>query len=129
MALTPGNVADIATALAMLEVFAPARRLIADKAHDADRLRGWLKDREIEAVVPGHAARDVVYPLNPAKAGRLRQQSWDGPFCPLQLLTANLAGVSTQVQRTSLPYRENFLYLIRCGIVESTPRRRFLSSS
>ena len=26
-------------------------------------------------------------------------------------------------------YRENFLYLIRCGIVESVPRRRFLSSS
>lgn len=25
--------------------------------------------------------------------------------------------------------RENFLYLIRCGIVESVPRRRFLSSS
>jgi hypothetical protein len=29
----------------------------------------------------------------------------------------------------SRPYRENFLYLIRCGIVESVPRRRFLSSS
>lgn len=66
IALTPGNVADISMALPMLEAFAPTRRLIADKAYDADRLRGWLKDRGIEAVIPGRAARDVVYPLNRA---------------------------------------------------------------
>ena len=48
----------------MLEARAPARRLIADKAYDADRLRDWLQDRGIEPVIPGRAARAIVYPLN-----------------------------------------------------------------
>jgi len=48
----------------MLEVLAPTHRLIADKAYDADRLRGWLNERRIEAVIPGRASRDVAYPLN-----------------------------------------------------------------
>ena len=48
----------------MLEAMAPKRRLIADKAYDADRLRLWLRERGIEAVIPGRASRDVAYPLN-----------------------------------------------------------------
>ncbi len=48
----------------MLEALAPTKRLIADKAYDADRLRNWLGDRHIEAVIPGRAARDTVYPLD-----------------------------------------------------------------
>ena len=48
----------------MLEAFSPAKLLIADKAYDADRLRTWLQDKGIEAVIPGRAARAVVYPLN-----------------------------------------------------------------
>ena len=62
--MTPGNIADITMAFPMLEAFAPAKRLIADKAYDADRLRAWLHDKGIEAVIPGRAARAVVYPLN-----------------------------------------------------------------
>lgn len=50
----------------MLEVISPIRRLIADKAYDADRLRLWLDQRGIEAVIPGRASRDVTYPLNRA---------------------------------------------------------------
>ncbi len=42
----------------------PAKRLIADKAYDADRLRDFLGRQGIEAVIPGRAARNVVYPLN-----------------------------------------------------------------
>ncbi|HEX2365730.1 MAG TPA: IS5 family transposase [Bradyrhizobium sp.] len=64
VALTPGNIADITMAMPMLEALAPAQRLIADKAYDADRLRDWLQDKGIEAVIPGRAARAVVYPLN-----------------------------------------------------------------
>ena len=48
----------------MLEAIAPRRRLIADKAYDADKLRLWLRERGIEAVIPGRASRDVAYPLN-----------------------------------------------------------------
>ena len=62
--MTPGNIADITMAFPMLEAFAPAKRLIADKAYDADRLRAWLHDKGIEAVIPGRAARAVVYRLN-----------------------------------------------------------------
>ena len=62
--MTPGNIADITMALPILEALAPAKRLIADKAYDADRLRAWLQDKGIEAVIPGRAARAVVYPLN-----------------------------------------------------------------
>ena len=58
--------ADITMAMPMLEALAPAQRLIADKAYDADRLRDWLQGRGIEAVIPGRAARSVVYPLNRA---------------------------------------------------------------
>ncbi|WP_281349014.1 IS5 family transposase [Microvirga thermotolerans] len=66
VALTPGNVADITMAVPILEALAPTRRLIADKAYDADRLRTWLEDKSIEAVIPGRAARAVAYPLNRA---------------------------------------------------------------
>jgi transposase len=64
VALTPGNIADVTMAQPLLEALAPKRRLIADKAYDADHLRHWLKQRRIEAVIPGRAARDSVYPLN-----------------------------------------------------------------
>ena len=53
LVLTPGNIADISMAEPLLKAMAPKRRLIADKAYDADRLRDWLKARRIEAVIPG----------------------------------------------------------------------------
>jgi len=66
IALTPGNIADITMAMPLLVQIKPARRLIADKAYDADRLRDFLGRQGIEAVIPGRAARNVVYPLNRA---------------------------------------------------------------
>ncbi len=66
LALTPGNIADITMAQPLLEALAPAKRLIADKAYDADRLRQWLADRSIEAVIPARATRASVYPINKA---------------------------------------------------------------
>lgn len=36
VALTPGNIADISMAMPLLEALAPAKRLLADKAYDAD---------------------------------------------------------------------------------------------
>lgn len=71
LVLTPGNIAGITTANPLLEAMALKRRLIADKAYDADRLRSWLQLRRIEAVIPGRAARDAAYPLN-RKAYRRR---------------------------------------------------------
>jgi transposase len=63
-ALTPGNVADITIALPLLQSVAQSRRLIADKAYDADSLLRWLQDRRIKAVVPSTTTRTVSYPLD-----------------------------------------------------------------
>ena len=50
----------------MLEGIAPPRRLIADKAYDADKLRNWLKVHKIKAVIPSNATRNKPYPLDRA---------------------------------------------------------------
>jgi transposase len=65
-ALTPGNVADITMAVPLLEGMRRPRRLIADKAYDADSLRRWLKSRRIKAVIPSNASRNKPYPLDRA---------------------------------------------------------------
>jgi transposase len=63
-ALTPGNIADISMAIPLLEGIARPRRLIADKAYDADKLRNWLKAHRIKAVIPSNATRNTPYPLD-----------------------------------------------------------------
>ncbi len=57
IALTLGNIADISMAQLLLEAVAPTKRFFADKAYDADRLRQWLANRSIEAVIPAGATR------------------------------------------------------------------------
>ncbi|WP_367617087.1 transposase, partial [Teichococcus vastitatis] len=56
-ALTPGNIADISMALPLLGAVTAPRRLIADKAYDAESLRRWLRARRIKAVIPSTATR------------------------------------------------------------------------
>ncbi len=51
-------------ALPLLSASAPSKRLIADKAYDADSLRKWLAARRIKAVIPSTASRTVPYPLD-----------------------------------------------------------------
>src|SRR5260370_26375787 len=50
-ALTPGNIADITMAKPIVAAVAAPRRLIADKAYDAENFRNWLADRRIKAVI------------------------------------------------------------------------------
>jgi len=64
LALTPGNLGDIRMAVPLLERVAFPRRLIADKAYDADSLRDWLRARRVEAVIPSNATRHRPYPLD-----------------------------------------------------------------
>jgi transposase len=63
-ALTPGNIADISMAIPLLDGVSRPRRLIADKAYDADSVRNWLKRRTINAVIPSNATRNTPYPLD-----------------------------------------------------------------
>ena len=63
-ALTPGNVADISMAIPLLAAATVPRRLLADKAYDADSLRPWPKQRRVKVVIPSTATRTTPYPLD-----------------------------------------------------------------
>ncbi len=63
-ALTPGNVADITMAIPIMEGMPRPRRLLADRAHDADKFRTWLRRRRIEPVIPSTATRNRPWPLD-----------------------------------------------------------------
>ncbi len=81
-ALTPGNVADITMATPLLDALPASRRLVADKAYDAERLCDWLKSRRTKAVIPSTATRTVPYGLD-RKAYRRRNQI-ERLFCRLK---------------------------------------------
>jgi transposase len=49
--LTPGQASDIQGGRALLTQVPPMRQLIADKAYDADDLRGFLAAQGTEAVI------------------------------------------------------------------------------
>ena len=66
-------------ALPLLSVVAPPRRLIADKAYDADSLRRWLKRRRIKAIIPSTATRTVPYPID--RAAYRRRNLIERLFC------------------------------------------------
>jgi len=51
-------------AIPLLEDMYVPKRLLADKAYDADKLRNWLKAKRIKAVIPSSAARRTPYPLD-----------------------------------------------------------------
>lgn len=53
-------------AVPLLSTVPPPKRLIADKAYDAERYRNWLKQRRIKAVIPSTASRRTPYPLDRA---------------------------------------------------------------
>jgi transposase len=96
--LTPGNVPDITMATPLLDAVARPKRLIADKAYDAERLRDWLKARRVRAVIPSTAARTTPYPLD-RKAYRLRNLI-ERLFCRLK----NWRRVATRYDRLAHNY-------------------------
>ncbi|MBP30107.1 MAG: hypothetical protein CMH16_12470 [Methylobacterium sp.] len=59
--LRPGNMADITMSLPQLRAVVPAKRLIADKAYDAQSLRDWLKSHPVIATIPSTATQTVPY--------------------------------------------------------------------
>nr|WP_223861824.1 IS5 family transposase [Geminicoccus harenae] len=97
-ALTPGNIADISVALPLLSSMPPPRRLIADKAYDADGLRGWLEARHIRAVIPSTASRTIPYPLN--RKAYARRNLIERLFCRLK----NWRRIATRYDRLAQNY-------------------------
>ncbi len=86
-------------AVTLLEAGAPARRLIADKAYDAESLRRWLAERRIKAVIPSTASRTVPYPLD--RRAYKRRNIIERLFCRLK----NWRRIATRYDRLA----RNFL--------------------
>ncbi|WP_394886139.1 IS5 family transposase [Mesorhizobium sp. AaZ16] len=97
-ALTPGNIADITMAIPLIGMVAKPKRLLADKAYDADSLRNWLKRARIKAIIPSTAARRTPYPLD-HKAYR-RRNLIERMFCKLK----NWRRIATRYDRHAQNY-------------------------
>jgi transposase len=82
----------------LLGVAAPAKRLLADKAYDADSLRNWLKQRRIKAVIPSTASRRTPYPLD--KHIYRRRNVIERLFCRLK----NWRRIATRYDRHASNY-------------------------
>ena len=80
--LTPGNVADISAAPALLAAMPAPRRLIADKGYDASSLRNTLAEARTEAVIPSTRSRKTPIPYD-AIAYRERNRI-ERAFCSLK---------------------------------------------
>lgn len=80
--LTPGNVADITAAPELLASQSPSRRLLADRGYDANSLRGALKARGTEAVIPSTRSRKRAIPYD-RRAYRDRNMI-ERAFCALK---------------------------------------------
>ncbi len=85
-------------AVPLMEAVARPKRLIADKAYDAERLRRWLAERRIKAVIPSTASRTVPYPLD-RRAYRRRNQI-ERLFCRLK----NWRRIATRYDRLARNY-------------------------
>lgn len=85
-------------AIPLLEGLATPKRLLADKAYDADKLRSWLKKRRIKAVIPSTASRIKPYPLD--RAAYKRRNVIERLFCRLK----NWRRIATRYDRLAVNY-------------------------
>jgi transposase len=116
-ALTPGNVADITMAIPLLAAVDKPRRLLADKAYDADSFRNWLKQRRIKAVIPSTATRRAPYPLD-QKSYR-RRNVIERMFCKLK----NWRRIATRYDRHAQNYLSGLaLAAIMCLWTSMSPQ-------
>ena len=97
-ALTPGNVADITVAQAVVAAVEAPKRLIADKAYDAEHFRNWLAQRRITAVIPSTASRRTPYPID--RNAYRRRNVIERLFCKLK----NWRRIATRYDRLARNY-------------------------
>jgi transposase len=64
--LSPGNIADISMAAAVLGDAPLSAAFLADKGYDAASFRSALAGRGAEVVIPNNATRRRPYPFDPA---------------------------------------------------------------
>ena len=85
-------------AVPLLGAVTSPKHLIADKAYDADSLRGWLKFRRIKAVIPSTATRTIPHPLD--RALYRRRNLIERLFCRLK----NWRRLATRYDRLARNY-------------------------
>lgn len=85
-------------AIPLLSAVIKPKRLLADKAYDADSLRNWLKRQKIKAVIPSTASRRTPYPLD-QKVYR-RRNVIERLFCRLK----NWRRIATRYDRHAQNY-------------------------
>ncbi len=88
-------------AVPLLDAVAKPKRVLADKAYDADSLRRWLKQRKIKAAIPSTASRRTPYPLDRApRAAYKRRNVIERMFCKLK----NWRRIATRYDRLARNY-------------------------
>ena len=97
-ALTPGNIADITMAPSIVAAVSAPKRLLADKAYDAESFRNWLEDQRIKAVIPSTASRRTPYPID--RRAYRRRNVIERLFCKLK----NWRRIATRYDRLARNY-------------------------
>ncbi len=82
----------------IMDAVAAPKRLLADKAYDAEHFRNYLHSRNIDAVIPSTASRTVPYPLD--KQAYKRRNIVERFFCKLK----NWRRVATRYDRLARNY-------------------------
>jgi len=85
-------------AIPLLGAAVKPKRLLADKAYDADSLRKWLTQRRVKAVIPSTTSRRTPYPLD-HKAYK-RRNVIERMFCKLK----NWRRIATRYDRHAQNY-------------------------
>lgn len=62
--LSAENIDDISMAAALIQASGPFRRLLADRAYDANHFRQRLAERGAEAVIPSTTSRKAPIPYD-----------------------------------------------------------------
>jgi transposase len=85
-------------AIPLMADLANPKRLLADKAYDADRFRNWLTRNGIQAVIPSTASRRTPYPIdrNAYRRGNVIERL----FCKLK----NWRRIATRYDRHAQNY-------------------------
>ena len=84
----------------LLGTVAKPKRVLADKAYDADSLRRWLKQRKIRAAIPSTASRRTPYPLD--RAAYKRRNVIERLFCKLKNGDASQPDTTASLETISL---------------------------
>lgn len=82
----------------LVDAVSAPKRLLADKAYDAEHFRNYLAGRDIEAVIPSTASRTVPYPLD--EIAYKRRNIVERFFCKLK----NWRRVATRYDRLARNY-------------------------